>query len=162
MNSEANNYTTSGIYLPLAILELQLALDIDRMTTQVMLTRLYVRMHINYREVSEMLRDFDEDEGRVVRVLAGNDRVSARMNKLVVTGVILFYFYGIPSVSLPSVRGQAERRARGAFGGKGQTSQRLVGSSSRRRIQERPGNVRRGHGYETQTLSLSLCKFLNV
>ena len=84
MNSEANNYTTSGIYLPLAILELQLALDIDRMTTQVMLTRLYVRMHINYREVSEMLRDFDEDEGRVVRVLAGNDRVSACVNKLVV------------------------------------------------------------------------------
>ena len=41
-----------------------------------MLTRLYVRMHINYREVSEMLRDFDEDEGRIVRVLAGNDRVS--------------------------------------------------------------------------------------
>ena len=62
--------------MPLAILELQLALDIDRMTTQVMLTRLYVRMHINYREVSEMLRDFDEDEGRIVRVLAGNDRVS--------------------------------------------------------------------------------------
>ena len=53
-----------------------MALDIDRMTTQVMLTRLYVRMHINYREVSEMLRDFDEDEGRIVRVLAGNDRVS--------------------------------------------------------------------------------------
>ena len=51
-------------------------MDIDRMTTQVMLTRLYVRMHINYREVSEMLRDFDEDEGRIVRVLAGNDRVS--------------------------------------------------------------------------------------
>ena len=159
MNSEANNYTTSGIYLPLAILELQLALDIDRMTTQVMLTRLYVRMHINYREVSEMLRDFDEDEGRVVRVLAGNDRVSARVNKVV---VILCYFCGISSRSLPSVRGQAERRARGAFGGKGQASQRPVGSSSRRRIQEGPGNVRRGHGYETQTLSLSLCKFLNV
>jgi len=80
ISSESNSYTTSGIYLPLAILELQLALDIDRMTTQVMLTRLYVRMHINYREVSEMLRDFDEDEGRIVRVLAGNDRFEAKQN----------------------------------------------------------------------------------
>ena len=103
MNSEANNYTTSGIYLPLAILELQLALDIDRMTTQVMLTRLYVRMHINYREVSEMLRDFDEDEGRVVRVLAGNDRVSARVNKLLVY-YFTFVICGISSLSLLSSR----------------------------------------------------------
>jgi len=77
-NSESNSYTSSGIYMPLALLELQLALDIDRMTTKVMLTRLYVRMHINYREVGEMLRDLEEREGRVLRVLADADRFEAR------------------------------------------------------------------------------------
>jgi len=77
-NSESNNYTTSGIYLPMALFELQLALDIDRMTTKVMLTRLYVRMHINYREVGEMLRDMEDGEGRVLRVLADADRFEAR------------------------------------------------------------------------------------
>ena len=56
-NSESNSYTSSGIYMPLALLELQLALDIDRMTTKVMLTRLYVRMHINYRYLNILVEE---------------------------------------------------------------------------------------------------------
>ena len=63
---ETRGYTSSGIYLPLALLELQLTLDIDRMTTTIMLTRLYTRMHINHREVREMMKQFGQDEGRII------------------------------------------------------------------------------------------------
>ena len=78
VNAASRGHTSGGIYLPLALLELQLALQIDRVTTTIMLTRLYVRMHINYREVCEMMKEFDEagEGGRMMPFLASNINVS--------------------------------------------------------------------------------------